>query len=341
MKDYQNILLIRTDRVGDVVLTTPAIAALRADFPAAHIAMLVSPETREIVDGNPHLNEVIVDDKKGKHGGLGFFALVSLLRSKKFDLAVVFHTKKRTNLLCFLAGIPERLGYKNNKFGFLLTKPLVDVRIEGDRHEAQYCVDVLKPLGIEASAFRPFVPLTGECRKWVAGIFDKNKISPLDVVVAVHPGASCISKRWMPERFSEVINALSGRPAKVVLVGGPENAAIASQIKSSLKVPILDLTGKTTIGQLAAVLAKCRLLISNDSGPVHVAVAVGTPVVSIFGRNQKGLSPTRWRPLGAKDIVLHEEVGCPICLAHNCVIDFECLKAVKVPQVLQAAKSLL
>ena len=342
MKDYKNILVVRTDRVGDVVLTTPAIAALRSAFPAARISILVAPETRDIVDGNPNLNEVLIDDRKGAHKGApGFFALVSSLRQKKFDLAVIFHTKKRTNLLCSFAGIPARLGYKNDKFGFLLTLPIEDTRAQGSKHEAEYCLDVLKAIGVSPLPLKLDMPVKPEWEAKTADVLKKSGILESDTLVAVHPGASCISKRWAPERFAAVIDSLVSASVKVVLIGGAETLKIAEEIRYSVKNPILDLTGKTTIGELAALLKHCHLLISNDSGPVHVAVAVGTPVVSIFGRNQKGLSPARWKPLGAKDIVLHEEVGCVICLAHNCDIDFKCLKAVTIPQVLEAAKTLL
>ena len=117
--NYRNILIVRTDRIGDVVLTTPAIEALRKAFPQARISILVTPVTRELVEGNPYLDEVLIDDRKGRHGGVfGFFNLVKTLRKRQFDLAIILHTKKRTNSLCFLAGIPHRVGYKNNKFGF-------------------------------------------------------------------------------------------------------------------------------------------------------------------------------------------------------------------------------
>ena len=143
----RRILVVRTDRIGDVVLTTPAIRALRQAYPEAHIAILVAKSTQALVDGNPDLNDVLVDDRRGRHQGLGFWRLVSEVRRKRFDLAVIFHTKRRTNLLCFFAGIPERIGYKNDKFGFLLTEQIPDDRPAGTKHESEYCLDMLRPLG--------------------------------------------------------------------------------------------------------------------------------------------------------------------------------------------------
>lgn len=341
--DFKNILVVRTDRAGDVVLTTPAILALRETYMGAKISILVAPATRDIVDENPCLDEVLIDDKDGANEGFwGFLKLVRSLKKKKFDLAVIFHTKKRANLLCFMAGIPNRLGYKNNKFGFLLTKPVKDVRIEGTRHEAEYCLDLLSHIGVRAVDLKPFMPIKKESDEWVSKVFNDNDVVSSERLIAVHSGASCISKRWAPERFAALINQLTQNHfARVILVGGKETKSISREIKSSLIKPVIDLTGETTISQLASLLKKCQLLISNDSGPVHIASAVGTPVISIFGRNQAGLSPARWRPLGKNDIFIHKEVGCKVCLAHNCDIDFECLKAVTVEDVLNAVKTSL
>src|SRR3990167_2028582 len=148
---FKNILIIRTDRIGDVVLTTPAIKALRDAFPQARMTILVSPGTKDLVEGNELLDEVLIDDRHGEHRGLfGYGKIVSLLRRRKFDLVINYHTKKRTNLLCFLAGIPVRTGYKNNKFGFLLNRPVKDERHFGKKHEAQYCLDILREFGIDA-----------------------------------------------------------------------------------------------------------------------------------------------------------------------------------------------
>ena len=132
MQDYKNILIIRTDRIGDVRLTTPAIHALRKTYPKARISILVAPLTEDLVKGNPDIDEVIVDDRRNQHHGpLGYLKLTRLLKSKNYDLAINFHTKKRTNLLCYLAGIPNRLGYHNKKFGFLLTQKIYDRRPKG------------------------------------------------------------------------------------------------------------------------------------------------------------------------------------------------------------------
>ena len=159
MEPFKNILVVRTDRMGDVVLTTPAVKALREHFPQAHLTMLVTKNTKDIVVGNKFLDGIIAEDRQGEHRGFwGTLKLINLLRRKKFDLAIVYHTKRRTNYICFLAGIPRRIGYKNDKFGFLLTDPLKDARHLGLKHEAQYCLDVLKEVGIDSKKIDFLIP---------------------------------------------------------------------------------------------------------------------------------------------------------------------------------------
>ncbi len=286
--------------MGDVVLTTPAIKVLREAYPKAKISILVSPATRDLVDGNICLDEVLIDDRNGKHKNLGgFIALIKMLHHRQFDCALIFHTKKRTNVTCFLAGIPVRIGYKNNKFGFLLNRPIEDVRHRGEKHEAQYCLDILKEIGVTSDRCDIDLPVKESALRWVDQLCLEHGITSTDRLVAIHPGASDPAKRWPENRFIDFVNRLIEiHKVKVIVVGASNVIDIARTIISSAKVEIIDVTGKTTIGQLAALLMRCDLLVSNDSGPVHVAAGVGTPVVSIFTRHQPGINPERWGPIG-------------------------------------------
>lgn len=334
---YRKILIIRTDRIGDVLLTTPVIKALRDNLPQAYIAMMVDPSASEIIKDNPYLDEVIIYDKKGLHKGFWEnFKFILNLRRKRFDLALVLHTKNRMNLICWLSGVRERVGYYNENFGFLLTKRLADTRSEGLKHEVDYCLDVLKAIGIESEEKELFIPVDSESKKWVEDILRENHVSNADRLVAIHPGASCISKRWFPERFAKLAdNLIEKYNVKILVVSGKEGISYSQEMISKMINRVLDFSGKTPLKQLTALLSKCCLFISNDSGPCHIAVAVNVPVISIFGRNQRGLSPVRWRPLGEKSIVVHKEVGCKDCLAHNCQKKFACLQAITVNDILR------
>jgi len=340
---YKKILIVRTDRIGDVLLTTPVIKALRDSLPQAYIAIMVNPSTLDIVKDNPYLDEVIVYDKENLHRGIWRnLKFVLGLRKKRFDLALVLHTKNRTNIICFLSGIKERVGFYNKKFGFLLTKKLADTKPRGEKHEVDYCLDVVRAIGVEPKERRLFMPKDSDSEKYIDEILKENNISAKDKLVAIHPGASCISKRWFPERFAETADILIDEyNVKILVIAGEKDILYSKRVISKIRNKVIDLSGRTSLRQLASLLSRCSLLISNDSGPCHIATAVGCPVIAIFGRNQKGLSPIRWRPLGERDIVLHKEVGCSDCLAHNCNRNFACLKAITVRDVLLAVDPIL
>ncbi len=296
--NYKNILIVRTDRIGDVVLTTPSIRALRKAFPTARISVLVSPVVVDLLRKNAYVDKVVVDDRKGCHKGfVGFLKLVLFLRKQKFDLAIIFHTKRRTNLMCFWAGILKRLGYKNEKFGFLLNHPVFDERHKGEKHEAQYCLDLLKNLGVKSDGLQLDLPLSGESVEWADQFIGQMWTNHVQKIIVLHPGASDPAKCWPVKHFAELIDSLVKLyGAKIILVGGSEVREVSEKIITQSNSEIVNLTGKTTVAQLAVLLAKCDLFVSNDSGPVHIAAALGINVVSIFTRNQPGINPVSLCP---------------------------------------------
>lgn len=336
------ILLTRTDRIGDVVLSTPAIKAVREKYPEAHIAFMVRPYARDIVEGNPYLDEVIIYDKYGKHKTLlSTIAFALSLRKKKFDLALMLHPTNRAHLIAFLVGIPQRMGY-DRKMPFLLTKRASHLKEAGKRHELEYTLDLLRLAGIEAKDRELFVPVHEKDIKRIETLLDEHHAGGSTTLVAVNPGASCPSKRWKPENFARVSDSLAAEyKARILIVSDSANAEFAERVASGMKYEPVSLAGRTSVGELACLLSKCSLFISNDSGPVHIACAVGTPVISIFGRNDPGLSPKRWGPTCEQSAVFHKDVGCTTCLAHNCKIGFKCLEAITSDEVLQAARRLI
>jgi len=336
------ILITRTDRIGDVVLSTPAITAARKAFPQAYIAAMVSPETQEIIKGNPYLNEIILYDKKTRHKSfLKTLHFAICLREKKFDLALILHSTVRINLVCFLAGIARRIGYARGKMDFLLTDKLEYTKRLGEKHEAEYSLDVLRHAGIKAE----ISPLVMTIEKKDEESIDRllrEAGAETGKFIVLHPGASDASKMWPKEKFARLADILIDRfGLRVVFVSSPEQAKIGEEVRRLMKNNPVSLCGQTSLGELAALLKRVSLFISNDSGPVHIACAVGTPVISIFSRNEKGLSPTRWAPLGKKTRAVHKDVGCTECLAHNCKKAFLCINSISVEEIVEKAKELL
>lgn len=341
---FRRILIVRTDRIGDVLLSTPVIKALRKNYPQAYIAMMVCAYARDIVEGNNYLDEVIIYDKDGKHKSCWSSFKFSLnLKKKKFDLALILHPTNRVHLVTFFAGIPKRIGY-DRKLGFLLTDRMKHTKQFGAKHELEYNLDFLKYLCIEwqDQDKEPFMPIRPESEKYIEELFKQEGIKESDRLLAIHPAASCPSKVWPNERFAAVADRLVEKYGfKTLLVAGPKDIGITKSLLAKMQAPAVNLAGKTSVSQLASALKRCQLFISNDSGPVHIASALGVAVIAIFGRNQSGLSPRRWGPQGKNSRLIHKEIGCIECLAHNCRREFACLKAITVEDVLKAAESLL
>lgn len=342
------ILIIRLDRIGDVVLSLPAVQAIRRRFPNAHIAMMVRPYAQSVVSGNPWIDEVIpyYYEKRGRHSSiLGNLRFMREIVNRRFDVAFIFHPGHRSHLIPFFTGIPYRIGFQKGLDSFLLTKRIPDRCHEGLKHESEYILDIVRAFGVDTNFEKELVwPVFTEDELLAQDLFTAKGWSEGAPFIAIHPGASCASKRWPQESFSEVgARVLRETSLNIVLVGGNEDKEAAHTIETECgdRTRVLNLAGQLTLKQLAAVLKKASVLVSNDSGPAHVAAAVGTRTLCIFGRNEPGLSSRRWRTLGQGHQIIQKDVGCVTCLAHRCTIDFECLKAVSSDNVFQVLQKML
>jgi lipopolysaccharide heptosyltransferase II len=328
--------------MGDVVLSTPVIRALRVLYPDAFIAFMVRPENRDLVAYNEDLDEVIIYDKYGAHKSFLRTANFAMkLRKKRFDTAIALHPTNRVHLMFFLAGIERRIGY-DRKLPFLLNRIVPHEKQRGSRHEVEYNLQMITQagLGTPPQGIRPYINTGENEQKMIDAAMRTCGIKR--PFLALHAGASCPSKRWDSLRFARAADEIASKhDLDVVLVGGDETSKISEDVSSAMKMKAVDLTGMLLLGELAELLSRSRLFISNDSGPVHVAAAMGTPVISIFGRKDPGLSPLRWAPYSDRSRVLHGDAGCRVCYAHECKKGYECLDLVTVQQVVEASDELL
>jgi len=301
------ILVTRIDRIGDVVLTTPVFQILKECYPSCFLGVLVSPQTRELVEGNPYVDRVYVYDKKGdERGAFGTWRFARRIKREKFQAVIHFHATNRVFWVGFLAGIPIRIGHRR-KFWRLLTHALEERKREGLRHESDYNLDLLQPLGIaRPKAPHPLVPLREEAR---LSLFRRFPAAAQGPYAILSPSASCISKRWPPERFRATAERLyRSKRIRFFLIGAREDSPLCEEVLYRIKAEAFDLSGCLNLAELAWLIKGARLLISNDSGPVHIASALHVPVISLFGRSDPGLSPARWRPLGEKSFFIHKEI---------------------------------
>lgn len=342
LPENPRILVTRTDRIGDLVVSTPVFDALRRKFPKAWIAALVFTENRELVEGNPALDEVILYDKKGRErGGFGNWRLGRALARKRFDAVIHLHATNRMHWLGWLAGIPVRAGW-DRKSAHRLTHRLPDIKVRGEKHEALYNFELLRLFGVEApEKLEPCFPVTDNAVRSVRELVFQLGLPQDRPLCVLHPSASCPSKRWPASRFAEVAAQVRQKyGAEVAVIGGAADGALAKMIERESGVPVWNFCGRVGLGGLGVLLREAAVLVSNDSGPVHIASAVGTPVISVFGRNQPGLSPARWKPLGPNARVLWRDVGCNPCLAHACHIHFLCLDVIPSSEVMRELESL-
>jgi len=332
----KKILVTRTDRIGDVVLSTPIFQSIKEAFPQATVYALVLPTTCEIVEDNPYIDNVIVYDKRKKQKS--FFQTIKfglMLRKEKIDVAIHLHPTNRVYVISFVAGIPIRIGYRRRNSYRLLTHSLLEKKWMGEKHEAEYNYDLLTFLRIrQPQEIKPFFSVKQRHEQQLDAVLHERALS-LRSFFVIFPSASCPSRRWPPQYFAQLADTLSQKyNLQTAIVGGDQDCAIVKDVVTHMKTPAINLVGQLTLKMLGALLQRSRMLISNDSGPVHIAASLHVPVISLFGRNDPGISPRRWHPLGKHSYFLHKDVGCIHCLAHNCEKGFKCLQSITVQDVL-------
>jgi lipopolysaccharide heptosyltransferase II len=352
-----SILLIRPDHLGDLLFTTPALRALREAFPQARITCLVGPWAEAVVTSNPCLDEVMLCPFPGftrqpKKSVIEPYVVLEryarLLREKEFDLAVVSRFDHWWGaLLAYLARIPRRVGYDIAEVKPFLTDAVPFVP---GRHEVEQNLTLMKAVGgqgehaIAPSAHPLEFPLSAQDREFAARYLAAQGVGNNDPLVCIHPGAGAPVKLWQNEGWARVADALvEGYGAKVILTGSASEAPLVQAIAERMASQPIVAAGQTTLGQLAALLARCRLVLGVDSGPLHLAVAVGTPTVHLYGP----VDSRTFGPWGdpARHVVLTSDMDCIPCNRldyrpdeleeHRCVWD------ISEAQVSEAARRLL
>lgn len=345
-KGVRRILVVRTDRIGDVILSTPVLEGLREQFPKAYIAMLVQPSVVELVAGNPCLDEVIIDDRDGQHRGIGgFLQLVESVRDKGFEVALVLHSTFRVALLSLLAGIPCRIGPASRIYAlFLYNRPLFQHRSRVEKHEADYNLDLAEALGVERKNRRTFIPLSEGDRRSAREFLRvrrKNGGSPL---VIVHPGMGGSAKNWRADNYARLIEVLAyGLGMEIFLIGSEGDRWLVERVISKVnKGRVTPVVGGLGLRQLAALIAEVDLFIGPSTGPMHIAGAVGTPVVALFSP-VRVQSACRWGPYHALATVLTPQVECQAhhgCIGEKCEY-YDCMDLITPQQVAEEANRLL
>ena len=338
----RRVLVRAPNWIGDAVMCEPALRGLRSLFPQAELTLLAKAAVAELFVGYAGLDRVLVYDDKGSHAGLaGKWTLAGTLRQHRFDLAVLFQNAFEAAFISWLAGIPRRYGYLTDGRAIFLTDPVAVPSPTSLTHQVEYYWNVLTPLGLSGAPPSPLLMVSSEEERKMGERLASSGVSPSDLVIGINPGSTYGSaKRWLPDRFAEVAQRLaeqvsveSGHHAAVVILGARGEESLGKDIAARIRSRSVVLSGVTTIRELMAVTKRCRLLVTNDTGPMHIAVACGVPVVAIFG-------PTDWRttaPYREEHSIVREPVDCAPCLLRECPIDHRCMIRVSADRVYAAA----
>lgn len=295
--NVHRILIRANNWIGDVVMISPAIRAIRARFDAAKISILAKKWVLDTLEGNPDYDELIEYDRTGIHRGLaGRLRLVRTLRRHRFDLAVLFQKAFEAAALARLAGVRNRVGYDTDFRGALLTHPL-PLPPPGTHH-LEVFLGVARALGCDVSDRRPTFHIDAGARGQAGDILRGNGYPTGQPVVAIHPGASKPPRAWHADRFGVLARRLAETcDARILLVGGPGDHEMVGLIRTHLPMErVLTTPGTIPIRVMAALLERCQLFVGNDSGPMHIAAALGVPTVALFGPGDPERTAPRWGP---------------------------------------------
>jgi predicted lipopolysaccharide heptosyltransferase III len=331
-KDHiKKILVIRLDDLGDVILATPAIRNIQENFPDAAIDILVKSSTKDIVLNNPHINKIWVLDPFWMRSKKPFtfkqmIHFVQQLRRENYDLALELRGNPFNIILAFLCRSRYRAGYGAQGLGFLLT--CVIAYADGVKHEIERNLDLLRGLDLSVSSHHPELFIPDAADRFVDRFLKENTVSKGDMLVCIHPGAPWQARRWPQERFAALADALiAAYKSKIVLIGSGDEKALCSAIRNLAgpenRNQIISAAGAMDIAATAALIRRCRLFIGNDSGPMHIASAVNTDTVALFGPQ----TPELFGPRGAQAAAIYRKVDCSPCIqkgGRGCMRGLQC-----------------
>jgi len=340
MARMQNILVIKLRYLGDVLLATPVFRALRDRFPGARLTAAVNRGTEDMLKGNPDIDEILIVERAGLAGQ---FRFIRELRRRKFDCVVDLTDGDRSALLAFCSGAPVRIGLnEEHRWRGLLATTVVKPGV-GAVHRIEHDLDTLRPLGIEPKAGRPALHISrdeeAEAARQLDDIAGESLSSGAKPLVMFQPGARYWFKAWPAERFAVLADRLVDKHGCRVLIGGdPRERELAETIRAQAQSKPVVLAGRTTVRQYAAMLKRCALFVGNDNGPMHMAAALGVPVVALFGPS----NPDEWGPRGGRVEVLYKGLDCRACFHPTCTRgEQSCMKQITVEEVLDRIERVL
>lgn len=340
MIEPKNLLIVRTDRIGDLVLTLPMAGIVKKHFPGASVSFLVREYTKDIAESNSRIDTVLLlKDKKGK---TSILENVRLLRKHKFDSCIVVHPTFRLAIIVFLSGIRNRIGTGYRWYSFLFNHKTFEHRKDARRHELEYNVNLLKHLGINEAVTpqnAPYDirvnPLDGQK---IEQILSENGVNFTYPVIIIHPGSGGSAVDWPISRFRELLEMLvQDLNYNVIITGSQSEKKICGELASGTRA--LNMAGEFDLKSLMALISRADMMIANSTGPIHLSAALGKNVIGFYPRIT-AMSPERWGPYTEKRMIFSPEINCTNCTREQCE-RLNCMDTVKPDKVFEYIKSVL
>jgi heptosyltransferase II len=332
----QKLLVIQTAFLGDSVLTLPFLKALKERYPHAAISVLCTPEVADVFEHHPAVSDLIHFDKRGKGKGFqGLRKVIQELHSRNYPLAFLPHRSFKSALIAWLAGIPRRIGFSSSQGKWLLTDV---VPFDWKTHDADRNLALLQAVGVQRQSGELSLKVDVSAHQDITQRLQDAGISAKDSVLGINAGSVWPTKRWLPEGFAAVADrAIRELGMKVIFFGGPADAEAVHQVMGKMQEKAVDWVGKTRLRELIASIARCNVFLTNDSGPMHIAVASHVPTVAIFGPTTKELG---FFPYGPGHIVVEKDLACRPCGLHGakrCPLGhFQCMNTITPEEVFAA-----
>lgn len=335
----KRILIFNVNWLGDVLFSTPAIRNIRRNFPDSFIACIVPSHCYPILKNNPHLDEVIIFDEKDRHRSAAEkLKFIRLLKSKRFDAAFLLHRSFTRALLCRLAGIKERIGYYTKKRGFLLTKKIIPPPSD-TLHRIDYYLGIIEKAGLRVEDRYTEFFITGEDDAFIEDFLKKRAIEKNQFLAVINPGGNWLPKRWPKEHWVILADRLIKEfNTKVLITGSIPDLSLAGEIKEAMREEPVVTCGILNLKQLGALFKRADLIVTADSGPLHIANSVGAKkIIALFGPTSADITG----PYPLKNtVILRKAVGCKIpCYVVNCQ-DNRCMKTIMPDDVIEQVKLL-
>jgi heptosyltransferase-3 len=340
-RELKRILVVRTDRLGDVILTLPMLSALRSCFPTAHLAMLVRRYTGEIACGNPNIDEIIWYDTGERL--VPFAEMTSTIRERAFDAVVIVHPTFRLAFMMFRAKVPLRIGTGYRYYSLLLNRRVYEHRKDAQRHELEYNLSLLQELHCDVPANPDFgITVSDEAQRNIHGLFRALSLDESKQIVVVHPGTGGSAREWPVGYFGQLAARLIEKDKAVVVITGRRGEERkAAEVLLATKGGAIPLVGRLNLMELAALIRSSSVFVSNSTGPLHLAVAMKTPVVCMYPQLTP-MSARRWGPYTERKRVFvpDKPASCRQCSGRSteqCL----CMASITVEQVYYAVKEFL